>query len=167
MCGKIGAKMLQNRGLLLKVSMILSITFLVSEEAGMGRYRTWILSCVTLGFALMSGLVLAGEGPAHFHAPKGQLKRVNPNAQCVEMMREGRLVYRTYCAGCHGYDARGDGAAGLGMNPAPPDLVAMGAVHGDGEFAWIIEEGRGNMPSWKEALDASRIWAVISWLRML
>jgi len=140
----------------------------LSQGAIMGYFRVWVgVGIVVFGCALLSGFALAEEGPAHIHAPKEQRARMNPNAPCVDRMKEGRLVYRTYCAGCHGHDAQGDGPVGRGMNPAPPDLVAMGAVHGDGEFAWVIEEGRGGMPAWKGILDASRIWAVTSWLRIL
>ena len=41
---------------------------------------------------------------------------------------EGRVLYETNCASCHGMAGKGDGPAGRGMNPPPPaigDGVAM------------------------------------------
>ena len=52
---------------------------------------------------------------------------------CVEEPVDGRSAYQESCAGCHGADGRGDGAAAGGLATAPPDLTMI-AARNDGVF---------------------------------
>jgi len=53
--------------------------------------------------------------------------------------RNGVTVYQTYCSGCHGTDRRGKDRA--------PSLVEVGRRLSLSEIGWVIERGRGFMPS--------------------
>jgi len=101
----------------------------------------------------------------------------------------GSAVYETYCAACHGADARGDGrmADALGVRPADLTLLARrnGGKFPKSRVQRIVDgrrpvEGHGGpgMPIWNDAFkDASdaygearvkeRITAVVDYLRSI
>jgi mono/diheme cytochrome c family protein len=43
---------------------------------------------------------------------------------------EGRDLFRAYCAGCHGADARGGGPAAVSLKSTPPDLTQIARRRG-------------------------------------
>lgn len=43
---------------------------------------------------------------------------------------QGRALYLTYCAACHGRSGRGDGPAAEGLSPRPADLTRLAARNG-------------------------------------
>ena len=71
----------------------------------------------------------------------------------------GEELFVTYCASCHGSDAKGLGPAAAALKTPPADLTLIGVKHG-GEFptAWVIEfidgermvasHGSREMPVW-------------------
>ena len=74
----------------------------------------------------------------------------------------GSYDYRTYCASCHGVDARGDGPLAENLRFVPPDLTLLARRNG-GDYpadlaARIVDgrepiEGHGgpDMPVWGDA----------------
>ncbi len=42
----------------------------------------------------------------------------------AELVAKGKASYETNCATCHGPTGRGDGEAGMGLDPKPRNLVA-------------------------------------------
>jgi mono/diheme cytochrome c family protein len=48
-------------------------------------------------------------------------------------MIQGALLYRNYCATCHGMAGKGNGPAAPALKTAPPDLTVM-AKNNDGKF---------------------------------
>jgi mono/diheme cytochrome c family protein len=45
----------------------------------------------------------------------------------------GKEMFRTYCASCHGKDAKGGGPAASALKTAPPDLTTLAKGNG-GKF---------------------------------
>lgn len=62
----------------------------------------------------------------------------------------GAALFQTYCATCHGSDARGDGPTAELMAIQPPDLTALARRH-DGTFPTLLIarqiDGRDLIPS--------------------
>ena len=72
---------------------------------------------------------------------------------------DGRQIYGTYCATCHG----GSGQGGIGP------MLGGGAVvsrfpNVAGEVA-VVTNGRGGMPAWKGRLTSDQIAAVVAYTR--
>lgn len=98
---------------------------------------------------------------------------------------DGRTLFTTYCASCHGVDASGNGPAARSMRRMPPDLTRLAAANGGNfplERVKRIVDGREveahgdrNMPVWGDAFKAmlgglredtvrARIAAIIDYL---
>ena len=74
----------------------------------------------------------------------------------------GELLYRRYCAACHGTDGRGDGPASAALCPRPPDLTRLESTvpdlmrQIDGRRT-IRAHGTAAMPVWGETFEQSLI----------
>ena len=65
------------------------------------------------------------------------------------------IVYRRYCASCHGLEGRGDGPAAAALSPPPTDLTRL--TYNVEELMWRIDgtqtiraHGDSPMPVWGE-----------------
>ena len=76
----------------------------------------------------------------------------------------GKEMFNSYCASCHGLDARGDGPAAPAMNRKPADLTALAKKNG-GKFpatkviSTLMEyntlgHGSKDMPVWGPLLSS-------------
>jgi mono/diheme cytochrome c family protein len=72
----------------------------------------------------------------------------------------GKVMYKQYCAHCHGVEAKGDGPYASMLKVPPPDLTTLAKRH-DGKFPYdyvsnilrfgpgpTILHGRSDMPAW-------------------
>jgi cytochrome c6 len=74
-------------------------------------------------------------------------------------------TFRTKCAMCHGADGRGS-EVGKSMNV--PDLrSAVVQKLPDAQLAQIISDGKGGMPSFKNALSEGQVHALVAHIRSL
>ncbi len=88
---------------------------------------------------------------------------------------QGKQLYATYCASCHGPTGKGDGPVAAGLDPKP-------AKHTDGEYMnalsnehlfKVVKEGGpavGKSPlmaPWGGTLSDAQIWDVVAFLRSL
>ena len=104
------------------------------------------LSSLLLAIAVCSACATAREKPS---TPV-------PDPLLVEY---GAELFATYCASCHGIDARGDGPAAPALRPPPTDLTRIAARSGgvfpeisiakriDGRFD-LPAHGSREMPIW-------------------
>ena len=46
-----------------------------------------------------------------------------------------------------------------------PNLKQRLKTHTDGDFFWKIDEGRGDMPSFKDELSNEQKWHIINYIR--
>ena len=77
----------------------------------------------------------------------------------------GRVLYRRYCASCHGQEGRGDGPVAPSLGQKPTDLTRIAEHHGgDFPFVAICEaidgtrtvraHGVSEMPIWGEVFQS-------------
>jgi mono/diheme cytochrome c family protein len=91
----------------------------------------------------------------------------NPLAPSSTVLAQGRVLFETYCAVCHGADGRGAGPIGKHF-PIVADLTASQIQeYPDGLLYSIIREGGFKMPGYAETLDATERWAVVHFIRSL
>src|SRR5262245_52517842 len=93
--------------------------------------------------------------------PQGDRNPQNPRAADPLAVSEGGAMFRTFCAACHGVDARG-GTRG-------PDLTTGRWTHGGSDaaiFATIMKGVPGTeMPP--AVLDEPEVWGLVAFLRSL
>lgn len=83
----------------------------------------------------------------------------------------GAIVFKTYCALCHGYKADGNGRAARGYDPRPANLVRSTAS--DDYKRRIIRQGGSAlgrspfMPPWGNELTDEQIDDVVYFLRVI
>jgi len=92
---------------------------------------------------------------------------VNPVPRSAAALAGGQQLFTTYCAVCHGADARGEGPITAKFIPAPnltdPELQAKS----DGHFYATIRDGGLVMPAYGEALSHGERWQIVLFLRGL
>jgi mono/diheme cytochrome c family protein len=99
--------------------------------------------CATL---LLPTLLLVSCGPDR------------PPTRTPEGKADGRLVYELYCVGCHGNDGRRGAGSMQIVNGKPGDPA---------EIRGVVENGRNDMPAWKQRLAADEVTAVVEHVRSL
>ena len=93
----------------------------------------------------------------------------NPLAPSADAVNAGRATYRERCVACHGDRGRGDGAAGVTLEPKPADLVLHVPQHTDGELYYMVSLGfpESAMPAWRSVLSEEQRWQLVHYLRVL
>jgi len=95
----------------------------------------------------------------------------NPEAATVDSIASGKVLYQQNCVLCHGVSGRGDGPAGLALNPPPADLTyhTIPGVHTDGQLFYWISQGlpRTAMPQFAQTLSEQERWDLVNFIRTL
>jgi len=81
----------------------------------------------------------------------------------------GRDVFRTRCAMCHGAEGRGDGPAGAAFNPRPTNLTTrvQRIALTDSAVAAVITAGRRAMPAFGRMLTKPQVDSVVAYMKTL
>ena len=69
-------------------------------------------------------LVLAIMVNAPARSQQGPKKEFQEEQRMIESL-DGRLLFRAYCAACHGADGKGGGPAAASLKSPPPDLTLI------------------------------------------
>lgn len=83
-----------------------------------------------------------------------------PGGSKAPVAKTGEEVYRTYCQACHMADAKG--AVGAGAFPALAKNARLGTT---GYAAYIVANGKGGMPWFRDMLSKDQAQAVLTYLR--
>lgn len=101
-------------------------------------------------------------------APSTANQLENPLKGDQSATQAGKKIYMQYCFVCHGNTGKGDGMAGMSLNPRPSDFTsALVQDQTDGALFWKITEGRSPMASYKEILNEKQRWQVVNFIRTL
>jgi len=115
--------------------------------------KAWLAVLLVVGLAIVVPPRAGAQDQAN---PSVEVKKVPVHQNNVV---QGALVYRNYCATCHGMAGKGNGPAAPALRTPPPDLTVM-AKNNDGNFPdlkvlHILENGTDlaahgskDMPIW-------------------
>jgi mono/diheme cytochrome c family protein len=91
-----------------------------------------------------------------------------------EQNEDGRRMYQTYCAGCHGSSGKGDGPAAKTLPVKPADHTrAQMSKYTDQYLFDIISKGGASvgksaqMPAWGAVIKESQIKEIVAHIRNL
>lgn len=103
---------------------------------------------------------------------RAELEKItdNPQPPTQESIKNGKDMYMTYCAVCHGENAKGNGiiiTKGHGFYPV--DLTSKSvAARTDGFiYAYILYGGKVMMPAYGESVPEEDAWDIINYIRTL
>lgn len=124
-----------------------------------------------IGIILILGFIIAFPWTVYqviahgWKAPESAAKTENPIPKSVEVLAAGKTLYEDFCTGCHGLSARGGSSESLGLEMNPPDLIKRLSGHSQGDFFWKIQNGKGDMPGFKNDLEPDEIWQIIHYIK--
>jgi len=125
-----------------------------------------VLSLIVI-FIITASFTLIQNKP--WAVPADKAKAANPVKTSAASIADGKALWSTHCASCHGKTGLGDGAKATTLNTAPPDF-SKSAFQGqtDGSIFYKTSEGRGDMTSFKKKItDADDIWNLVNYMRSL
>ena len=125
-----------------------------------------VLSLIVI-FIITASFTLIQNKP--WAVPADKAKAVNTVKKSATSIADGKALWSTHCASCHGKTGLGDGAKATTLNTAPPDFSKAGFQgQTDGSIFYKTSEGRGDMPSFKKKItDADDIWNLVNYMRSL
>jgi hypothetical protein len=110
--------------------------------------------------------VRGGEPPMSRREADGIL--VNPIGPTPERLKNGAMLFRTYCMVCHGKTGEGDGPVASQMILPPADLtMGQPAQRTDGYLYATIRDGSIVMPAYLDAMSSTERWEIVLYLRQL
>ena len=99
-------------------------------------------------------------------APASAKSIKNPLKGDVKATNEGKKLYASMCAICHGNKGKGDGVAGMTLNPRPANFTKpVVQDQTDGEIYWKITNGRAPMAAYKDILTEEQRWQLVNYIR--
>lgn len=120
---------------------------------------------VFFGAILASSLSMTTVFAHEWMAPDQAAERNNPIAATSESVTQGQELFVVNCAYCHGENGRGMTAEQAGLAESTPDLRKSLQRHSAGDLFWKVQNGRGEMPSFKKSLKEEEIWHIINFLQ--
>jgi mono/diheme cytochrome c family protein len=125
------------------------------------------LCLLLLASIVLSGCSESKNIKAAWHAPDAAVETLNPVLYTVESVAKGKNLFEQHCQQCHGYWGEGNGVVGLSLDKRPANLLRIAGKKAEGEFAWKIAEGRGDMPGFRNKLSDEDIWNIVNFVQSL
>ena len=94
---------------------------------------------------------------------------LNPFPPTPASLEAGEATYAQVCQACHGEGGRGDGPAGVALEPPPADLVVHVPLHPESDLFRFIRDGipgTGMAPLGGQ-LTEEQTWHVVNYIRTL
>ena len=130
--------------------------------------RTLTLPALALSLLMGISVGCLGQSVESWIAPKEADNLKNPFAGNTDAIKAGKKVYMQYCVICHGDKGRGDGMAGVALNPRPSDFSsAKVQAQSDGAIFGKMANGRAPMAAYKELIPEKDRWQLVTYIRTL
>ena len=134
----------------------------------MYRVPVFLIAAASLGLAVACSSQAESTSEGRLSAAAGKPAAVSP-----AVLEQGKVLYKTNCAGCHGESGKGDGPGAGVFKPPPRDHTdkAYMSTLTDKQLADVIKMGgaiRGKplMPSNPQLKDAE-LEALVAYVRSL
>lgn len=115
-------------------------------------------------FSLNSSKSLQNQ-PNEWNIPPEYKTMKNPVKVTEQVKAEGKALFHSHCASCHGETGKGDGEKARNMEKIPANLTLNKIKdRTDGEHFYIIKIGRKGLHAFKGKLTDDEIWRVISYV---
>ncbi len=126
-----------------------------------------LLICLMAGIFIMTVGFKMHQQP--WTVPDAAAKKANPVKKSSESVSAGKTLWNQHCSSCHGKMGLGDGSKAAQLKTHPGDFSAAAfQSQSDGSIFYKVQEGRGDMPSFKKKLpDANDIWDLVNFMRSL
>ena len=135
---------------------IILLTFVA--VAGIGSYLVFAQD--PMGGGMMGGGMMGGQ-QSTWQVPSTAANQKNPVPADSDSVAAGRKLFDSYCASCHGMNAKGN-------NGVAADLTAPAVQNQTGGVLfWKVSQGRSPMPSFANILTAHQRWNIINYIRTL
>lgn len=126
------------------------------------------LLLIIAGIVLLMSLSRTSQQNGKWQAPKWADTLKNPLKNNTEATANGKMRYNKMCAMCHGDKGKGDGVAGVSLNPRPADHTSTHIQSmSDGALYWMISEGKAPMPGYKAVLKDNERWQLVNYIHEL
>jgi mono/diheme cytochrome c family protein len=126
-----------------------------------------------IGLFAFACLFAAGQEkkPAteEFKIPPEDAKRENPVKPSATSIADGKHIFASQCAMCHGKvgDGKGDLAQDMKLKLRDyRDPAALKDVT-DGEMFYILTKGKGDMPGQEGRMKPEQLWNLVNYIRSL
>ena len=127
-----------------------------------------VLLAVGVWLPVMNTPVAVVAQSSQWVAPAWADTLLNPVKNNPGASEAGKKIFNQLCAICHGSSGKGDGVAGMALNPRPANLISKAVQkQSDGALYWKITTGRPPMASYRESLTEEQRWQVVNYIRQL
>ena len=96
-----------------------------------------------------------------FTGPKRTIIGVNDE----DSIGRGHALFTKHCQSCHGVNGSGDGPRAKELGITPANLTAIAGVLPNHYLVMQINDGRGNMPQWKDILSPQDSWDLTNYIQ--
>jgi mono/diheme cytochrome c family protein len=129
--------------------------------------RKSILVSSVLAVCIMSFAFTTIQQPKPWPVPEKDAKMPNPVKSNAESISAGKALWNLHCSSCHGKKGLGDGSKAAQLKTTPQDMtLASYQSQSDGAIFYKINEGRGDMPSFKKKIpDPEDVWSLVNFVR--
>lgn len=108
-----------------------------------------------------------GQG-VNWKAPSSADALKNPYKGNAAETAKGKTLYTQMCVICHGKGGKGDGPAGIALNPRPADHTSARVQdQSDGALFWKMTNGNPPMAAYKDVLTEEQRWDLVNYIRTL
>jgi mono/diheme cytochrome c family protein len=122
---------------------------------------------LVLGVLIINAFV-GFQQPTSWEVPDDYKAMKNPIKKTDKVMAEGKTLFGTYCADCHGINGKGDGKKSEHLSKVPANLsLSENQNESDGSHFFKIKIGRKGLHSFQTKLKDDEIWEIVYHLHTL